>query len=280
MAFGLTRPAAAPVQAVVFEGAPRARRARTPRSGHQSAWWKVMCLTGVDYFSTLGYQPGIAFLAAGPALAARDPRPRAADAVRRAADVSPRRGAQPARPGQHLDARGAAAAMARQGARALPARVCRNRLHHHDHAVGRGRDRAHRREPAVAASLVNHPVLLTLVLLAGLGAIFLKGFREAVGLAVPIVGIYLLLNVVVVVWGLHYLWAHPECFPAMADRWRSSSTATPLQMIACRPAPVPEAGARAVGLRNRCRGDAARPGRPGRHAAASGRAGFATRRSC
>ncbi len=38
---------------------------------------------------------------------------------------------------------------------------------------------------------LHHRIVVTIVLIAALGAIFLKGFKEAVGIAVVLVGVYL-----------------------------------------------------------------------------------------
>ena len=80
----------------------------------------------------------------------------------------------------------------------VPARIRRDRLRHHDHALGRRRDRAHHREPVRAGAGCTTSWLVTLLLLAALGAIFLEGFREAIWLAVLLVAAYLALNVVII----------------------------------------------------------------------------------
>jgi len=73
----------------------------------------------------------------------------------------------------------------------------------------------------LAPQWMNHPEIVTLVLLGALGAIFLKGFREAIWLAVPIVAVYLALNVVIVVWGMHYILVRPE----LLREWRWQAVA-------------------------------------------------------
>lgn len=61
-------------------------------------------------------------------------------------------------------------------------------------------------------------MIVTLVLIAALGAIFLKGFKEAIGIAVFLVGIYLLLNLVVVLVGFYQIAFHPGKF----SQWKTA----------------------------------------------------------
>src|SRR4030095_4597587 len=57
---------------------------------------------------------------------------------------------------------------------------------------------AHIVENPYAPRFLQHRVVLTLALIAALGAVFLKGFKEAIGIAVVLVAAFLLMNLLVV----------------------------------------------------------------------------------
>jgi hypothetical protein len=61
---------------------------------------------------------------------------------------------------------------------------------------------------------LQNQMAVTLFLLAVLGGIFLKGFREAINLAVWLVAFYLALNSVVTIAGVVQIFHHPEVLPA------------------------------------------------------------------
>ena len=68
-----------------------------------------------------------------------------------------------------------------------------------------------------ANGVANHnrwQMYLTLGMLVALGAMFLRGFREVIGLAVVIVGTYLVLNAIVIGLSLNYLVNHQEVLEA------------------------------------------------------------------
>src|SRR5664280_2910303 len=72
--------------------------------------------------------------------------------------------------------------------------------------------------PLVPESWHNYNLLITLALLALLGGVFLRGFAEAIGIAVLLVVIYLGLNLVVVAVGM----AHVVTSPVLVSDWRSA----------------------------------------------------------
>jgi hypothetical protein len=203
----------------LFEGASAETEGGGPagRAKHTTHWWKVMCLTGVDYFSTLAYQPSIAFLAAG-ALAPMATLVLiiltlfgALPMYGRVADMSPHgQGSILILEKLFPRWKGKVVVLCLLGFAATDF-VITITLSAADAA-------AHLVENPLTPAWLNHPALITLALLVVLGAIFLRGFSEAIQIAVVLVLGYLALNLIVLATGLHEIWRHP----VVIGNWKAS----------------------------------------------------------
>lgn len=194
-------------------------------------WWQVMCLTGVDYFSTLGYQPAIAALAAGvisplaTLVLVAVTLLGALPVYRRVAGESPRGEGSIAMLERLLPRWGGKLLVLVLLGFAATDFMITMTLSAADataHLIG---------NPVAPGWLQNQNVPVTLFLLALLAAVFLRGFKEAIGVAVVLVVLYLGLNAVVVVATLMQVVSHPA---AMGDWWTNLwvSHGNPLMAVA------------------------------------------------
>ncbi|MBV9789300.1 MAG: amino acid transporter, partial [Chloroflexi bacterium] len=69
---------------------------------------------------------------------------------------------------------------------------------------------AHILENPLVPHTLHYPITVTLLLIALLGAVFLKGFNEAIGIAVGVVAAYILLSLVVVGTGIYEIVQNPS----------------------------------------------------------------------
>jgi hypothetical protein len=196
----------------LLQGQPGTAADGAHHEERQHPWWQVMCLTGVDYFSTLGYQPGIAALAAGAvapiatlvlvALTLFGALP----VYRWVARESPRGEGSIAMLERVLPWwRGKLFVLTLLGFAATDFIITMT--------LSAADATAHvLQNPVVPRALDGQRVVVTLALLAALGAVFLRGFTEAIGLAVVLTAVYLALNAVVVTVGLAEVAAHPGVF--------------------------------------------------------------------
>ncbi len=200
---------------------------QTPQHEGQS-WWRVMCLTGVDYFSTLGYQPGIAALAAGllspvaTVVLVIVTLLGALPVYRRVARESPHGEGSIAMLERLLSFwQGKLFVLTLLGFAATDFMITIT--------LSAADGAAHLVEnPHVSAALGGKQMLVTLVLVALLGAVFLRGFGEAIGVAVVLVAVYLVLNVVVVANGLWHVLKAPH----LVTDWSDALTAEHGNVIA------------------------------------------------
>ncbi|MFC8246957.1 APC family permease [Streptomyces chartreusis] len=201
--------------------APKGAQAEKEPVDEGQPWYRVMCLTGVDYFSTLGYQPGIAALAAGllspiativlviVTLAGALP------VYRRVAEESPHGQGSIAMLERLLTFwKGKLFVLTLLGFAATDflITITLSAADASTHLV---------ENPHLNSALHDKQMVITLTLVALLGAVFLKGFLEAIGVAVTLVGIYLALNAVVVVSGLYHVVAEGH----VVTDWTTALTA-------------------------------------------------------